>query len=74
MKERVEKGGHSISEEVIERRYIRGIRNLFDFIPIIDNWIVADNSQSIVNIIVEGNLDVVSFIHNEEIWNQIKKI
>lgn len=29
--ERVKKGGHSIGDEIVERRYYRGLKNLFDF-------------------------------------------
>jgi predicted ABC-type ATPase len=73
VKERVEKGGHSISEEIIERRYFRGIRNLFIFFPFVDNWIVADNSGDKVNVIAEGKLNFDIIIYNEEIWNRIKQ-
>lgn len=37
---RVVKGGHNIPEDVIERRYYRGIFNLINlFIPVVNGWI-----------------------------------
>ncbi len=42
---RVKEGGHFISEEVIRRRYINGLRNFFNiFEPIVDEWMLIDNS------------------------------
>jgi predicted ABC-type ATPase len=43
---RVSEGGHNIPEEVIERRYHRGIKNLFElYLPICDNVMTFDNSD-----------------------------
>jgi len=42
---RVQEGGHNIKEEIIERRYYRGIKNLFDiYLPIVDGVLIFDNS------------------------------
>lgn len=47
VKSRVLSGGHGIPEEVIRRRYLRSIRNLFDFyMPIATTWEVFDNSAA----------------------------
>ena len=43
--ERVAKGGHGIPEPVIMRRYIAGIKNLFNlFMKKVDYWDIYDNS------------------------------
>jgi predicted ABC-type ATPase len=43
---RVMLGGHNIPNDVIERRYFRGIHNLMnDFIHLCDNWGIYDNSE-----------------------------
>jgi predicted ABC-type ATPase len=43
--ERVRKGGHSVPEEDVRRRYRRGVRNLFQvYRPLLDTWFVFDNS------------------------------
>ena len=45
VKTRVKEGGHNIPEKVIERRFIKGIINLFDlYLPIVDNVLLFDNS------------------------------
>jgi predicted ABC-type ATPase len=45
VKIRVIEGGHNIPEDVIERRYLKGIYNLFDiYLPIIDGALIFDNS------------------------------
>lgn len=42
---RVTEGGHNIEAGVIERRYIKGIKNLFDiYLPIVDGALIFDNS------------------------------
>lgn len=42
---RVSEGGHSIPVEVIYRRYVIGLENLFDiFMPIVDYWAIYDNN------------------------------
>ncbi len=39
-------GGHNVSDTVIERRYHRGLHNLFSiFMPLCDNVMVFDNSE-----------------------------
>lgn len=43
---RVSEGGHNIPENVIERRYKRGINNLFEiYLPLCNNIMVFDNSD-----------------------------
>jgi predicted ABC-type ATPase len=45
VRDRVRSGGHSVPEEVIRRRFARGIKNLFRiYIPLIDSWLVFDNA------------------------------
>lgn len=48
------KGGHNIELNVIERRYLAGIRNLFDiYIPVFDNVLVFDNSEGVYELIAK---------------------
>jgi len=72
IKIRVKKGGHDVPKEVVERRYKRGLENLFRiFIPICDYWIIMDNSTDNSIIIAEGNLNVDKKVYNNEIWGKI---
>jgi hypothetical protein len=43
---RVASGGHSIPEDVIRRRYERGLENFFStYSPIADTWVMIDNTH-----------------------------
>lgn len=54
MKTRVSEGGHNIEPEVIERRYERGIKNLFDiYLPIVDEALIFDNSDGATILIAD---------------------
>lgn len=70
--ERVKRGGHNIPEDVIARRYRRGIHNLKKFIPACDYWMALDNSFGKSMLIAEGNNDVVNFVFNTDIWKKIQ--
>lgn len=53
---RVSEGGHNIPQDVIYRRYEKGIKNLTKiFIPIVDSWIVIDNSIEPREVIAKGS-------------------
>lgn len=71
VRERVAKGGHDIPEDVIERRYERGIKNLNKFIRACDQWVVCDNSLGTAIIIAEGNLLIDSKVYNLDVWKKI---
>lgn len=44
--QRVNEGGHNIPEEVIRRRYQKGLDNFFHlFLPIVDDWMLYNNSD-----------------------------
>jgi len=54
VKTRVLEGGHHVEDDVIERRYKRGIINLFQlFLPLSDEVMLFDNSEGIPNLIAE---------------------
>lgn len=72
--ERVERGGHNIPTEVVERRYFKGIKNLFQkFIPLVDYWMVFDNSTKNPLEIAGGKNGVVNKITNYDIWEKINQ-
>lgn len=46
VKSRVKQGGHSIEEEVIKRRYFKGIKNLINlYLPLVNTVAVFDGSN-----------------------------
>jgi len=72
--ERVSKGGHNIPEEVIIRRYYRGIHNLLElYIPIVDNWVIVDNMDIVPDIIAKGTETGEKMVINQEFWSIIIK-
>src|SRR5690606_33544436 len=45
VKSRVLEGGHHIPDDIVERRYLRGIKNLFDiYLDLVDGTMIFDNS------------------------------
>jgi predicted ABC-type ATPase len=72
--ERVKNGGHDISESVIRRRYRSGLSNLFKvYLPIVDYWMIADNSVSPSVVVAEGSKQKARKIYNVELFNTIQK-
>ena len=69
---RVQEGGHNIPKDVIKRRYTKGLSNLFNlYIPIVDKWILLNNSEASFHVIAEGtHKDLI--VKNKEIWNLLK--
>ena len=61
---RVSEGGHNIEPEVIERRYVRGIENLFKiYLPIVDGVLIFDNSDGQHELVadkqINGSLNII---------------
>jgi len=74
VQKRVSEGGHNIESEVIERRYLSGIRNLFDiYLPIADEVLIFDNSEGKHELIAEksDNSDII--IIDEQKYNNLLK-
>lgn len=70
---RVSEGGHNIPQDVIIRRYFKGLQNLINvFTDICDYWIIIDNSNTPYKFIAEGGLNNTPTIYENEIWDQIK--
>lgn len=56
VKTRVLEGGHDIPVDAIERRYVRGIQNLFDiYLEIVDLTLIFDNSFGNHKLIAQTN-------------------
>lgn len=73
VKTRVLEGGHNIETEVIERRYKRGIQNLFEiYLPIADEVMIFDNSEGKHDLIAEKIFDSEIDVLNGTKFNQLK--
>lgn len=74
VKIRVSEGGHNIDSEVIERRYIRGIKNLFNiYLPIVDGAFIFDNSEAKHELIADKQFGSSLNIVNNYKFNLLKK-
>jgi predicted ABC-type ATPase len=75
VKIRVSEGGHNIEPEIIERRYFRGIKNLFKiYLPIVDGAIIFDNSNGKHELLAEKTVDGQLNIIDSIKFNELKKI
>ena len=71
--ERVSKGGHNIPIDIITRRYVAGISNLFNlFINEVDSWMIYDNSRSPRTFIAKGGRIAEFEVFSELVFNKIK--
>jgi predicted ABC-type ATPase len=73
VQKRVKAGGHNIPEDVIYRRYYRGLKNLVKFyLPLCDNWFIYDNSQFPVSLIAKSIQNQNLIINDAIKWQQIQ--
>ena len=72
---RVQQGGHNVPEDVVIRRYHAGLRNLLRlYRPIVDAWMVFDNSRSEgYELIAAGRKGAEIVVTNKAIWKSIEK-
>ena len=74
VKTRVKEGGHNIETDVIRRRYVNGIKNLFNiYLPIADEVMIFDNSEIKHELIAEKTIDSEIDILNAAKFNQLKR-
>lgn len=73
VKTRVKEGGHNIPNEVIERRYVKGIKNLFDiYMDIVNGALIFDNSYGKHELIAQ-KIESEVIILNSEKYNRLVK-
>lgn len=73
METRVKEGGHDIPETTIRRRYQNGLKNFFQiFEPIVNDWMLIDNSGEPYEFIAQKNNSVLS-VSNSQKWDILVK-
>ena len=66
---RVENGGHNIPEQVVRRRYKKSLKNLFHlFMPVVDNWIIYDNSTDHPKLIAKKKTNSDIIVTSKNTW------
>ena len=75
VRERVRSGGHDVPEQIIRRRYPKGLRNLFAlYLPVADTWSIYDNSVSGSPVLIAaGKLDIEITTIDESLWRKIRE-
>lgn len=69
---RVAAGGHHIPEEVVRRRYARGVRNFMElYMPLAREWVCYDNSASMREIVALQREDGIMAIEDSDKWIRI---
>ena len=69
---RVRSGGHDVAEEIVRRRYERGLRNFARlYAPFVDSWEVYDNSELEPRIIAYGGRNETTKILESDLWSDI---
>lgn len=72
--ERVSKGGHNIPQDVIRRRYVAGIANLFGrFMDEVDLWLIYDNSRTPRTFVAKGGKSLATSVESEMLFSKIKR-
>ena len=65
-------GGNNIPEEIVRRRYERGLTNLFElYLPKVNSWRLIDASNIISVEIARYSEVTGEIVYNEELWNKI---
>ena len=74
VKERVREGGHNIESQIIERRYYRGLINLFDiYLHLVDELMIFDNSEGTPKLVAEKTIIEGLVIFDEDIFDNLKR-
>ena len=69
----VKNGNHFMPNDVVARRYKRGIKNLFNlYLPLADHWMVIDNSDVNPGLVASGGRDMDMNVTDEKTWEEIK--
>jgi predicted ABC-type ATPase len=73
VKSRVAEGGHSVPEDVVRRRYQRGLENFFAlYRPLADRWRLYDNSGSgSPQAVASGTRDDVLCVQDARRWSRV---
>jgi predicted ABC-type ATPase len=69
---RVASGGHHIPEDVIRRRYERGIQNFFNhYSPVADTWVLMNNTSRPGTPIASRHVGGTFIVEDNHLWNSL---
>jgi predicted ABC-type ATPase len=66
VQDRVRQGGHSVPESDVRRRFYRGLKHLLvEYRPLLDEWIIFDNSGETPKKVAFGTLEKREIVDSE---------
>jgi predicted ABC-type ATPase len=69
---RVASGGHHIPEDVIRRRYERGLENFFNhYVLAADSWVLMNNTARVSQRIASRDVGDTLFVEDNDLWTQL---
>lgn len=73
--ERVQMGGHNVPEEIVRRRYNKGISNFFKlYKPRANTWRLYNNSYpSGPKLFAKGGVKTKEIIYDTDLWNTLRE-
>ena len=72
--DRVRMGGHDIPEEVVRRRFHKGLQNLFKlYRPLLDSWTIFDNSEVLPHPIAREEVGELR-VFDKDLFTKISKV
>ena len=76
VRERVSAGGHDVPENIIRRRYQRGVQNFFRmYQPLADTWVVYDNSVSGTSLLIaRGSYNNETLAYQPALWQEFHEV
>ena len=72
--DRVRRGGHSVPESTVRRRFESGLRNLFaEYVNVVDTWQIYDNSGSVGPRLIASRAAGEPVIADRPSWDVLKE-
>jgi predicted ABC-type ATPase len=75
VRDRVRRGGHFVPDEIVRRRFQRGLHNFFElYRPLVTSWDVFDNSLAIgAQLVARGGADLEPTVVKPLKWKRIEE-
>lgn len=70
---RVAEGGHAVPEDIIRRRFIRGLKNFFQlYQPLVDRWQMIDASNDRAGLIAHHDREGSLVVSAADRWHELE--
>jgi len=73
---RVAQGGHAVADKDIERRYVRGLKNILNvYLPLVDEASIIDNTETLdaAQSLIAEKINNGLQIYQADVWHQLIK-